>query len=175
VKQHPRRLRHRGDGAPGLERAHFTVGGSYGDQARVRPQRGAHLLRCDATLRINGEERHVEAGLHEVTTGGQHGCVLHGGRHDVASTPAQRHTFDGEVVRLRGATGEDDTLRAAPHEAPDFGARRSQRLAGLLPEGVEGRRIPHPALHERTHHGEDTRIDGSEAGIVEVDPTTGAG
>ena len=58
---------------------------------------------------------------------------------------------------------------APPHEARDLDAGRVERLARLRAQRVAGRRIADARLEEGAHDGEDPRVHGREARVVEVD------
>jgi hypothetical protein len=134
-----------------------VVSDGSGDRARVH-----------APVGIDADVGHVPAALLEIAARVEDGDVLDRGRDDVATRRTFGEASYGEVVGLGGRAGEDYAGRDTPDESRDLRARAVERGAGFETERVGRGRVAGAAFEEGAHDGEDARIDGREAGVVQI-------
>ncbi len=127
------------DLADRVERADLVVRGHDRDEDRAVGQRGLDRLGRDQAGRVGRQDGHIPAVLAgEPFQGVEHGLVLDRRRDDVVPLPLQggQGPFQGEVVRLGRARGEDDLLGLRPDQPGHLLARRIDGLGGLPAEAV---------------------------------------
>lgn len=95
-----------------------------GNQTRIGTNRGPELTHVNQPVFLDGEIRDLVTLLLEVAARIEDTLVLRLGGDDVAlGRPEEvKEAFDGDVVGLGGAGGEDDFLRGGVDEGGDLGA-----------------------------------------------------
>ncbi len=74
--------------------------------------------------------------------------------------PCVGNAFDGEIVALGAAAGEDDLIRLGADQERDALPCLLDGLPGLLSEGVHTRGVSVIFRKEGKHRGDDFRIEG---------------
>ena len=164
VEQHARFPAEGADLGHRLHGADLVVGEHYADQRGVGPQGGLHVLRADNSVFVHRQQGDLKSLLFQMLQRVEDGVVLEGGGDQVLfSLPGRRlgRHFQRPVVGFAAAGGEEDLLRAAAEAFRHRGAGVVHRLAGGLPETVQGRGVA-VLLGQIRGHGLQHR--GQEAG-----------
>src|SRR5580693_2349217 len=110
----------------GLHYSDFVVRGHDGDQDGFVIHGALEFFKIDQAIFLNGQVSHAVAVFLEALAGVEHGFVLGDRGDDVVAllTVHLGYAFDGEVVALGCARGEDDFLRGGADQFGNALARR---------------------------------------------------
>ena len=172
VEQHTVLSTDLADFAPGLQYADFVVRRHDGHQDRLVINGAFQLFEIDQAIFLHGQVSDAIAIFLKTFAGIEHGFMFGYGRDDVIALLSIHlgDTFDGEVVALGGARGENDFLGS---RANQFGNLLARILNGFLscpskwmvPAGGVAE-----LFHEVGQHGlEHARIHGGGGMVVHVD------
>ncbi len=163
-----------------LENPDLIVGQEDRDKERVGPQSPDDRLRVEQAIGPDPEQGHVISAPFERGDRIEDRLVLGDHREDVTRSPRTTGARRGggpqdcQVVRLGGATCENDLAGAPPEEARDGRPGLFDRSLRFLAIGVgPARRVPEAFREPREHRLEYGRIHGSRGVMVEIDRTFG--
>jgi hypothetical protein len=122
------------DLADGLDRAHLVVRVHHGDEQGLGRDGPADVLGGDAPESVHGDARHPRSKAFEEPARLDDGRVLDRRGDEVVPAVAEREedAFEGVVVRLAPAAGEDDLRGIAVEEARHLAAGALDGLLGRL-------------------------------------------
>ena len=118
VKIHPPLPGDPADFLYGLNRSDLVVGMHDRDKDCFSGNRLPDVVGIDQAISIHGQDRNLETLLLQEMAGLQDGVMLDGGGNDMIplALPGVGHPFDGRVVALRPAAGEDDLSGRRPQK-----------------------------------------------------------
>ena len=110
------------DFAHGLDRSDLVIAVHDGDQHGLIGDRFAKLIKIDQSVLAHGQVSHPATMFFQSLTGVQHRFVLGRGSDDMVALLGihLRHTFNCQIVRFRGAAGEDDLFGRGANQIGDL-------------------------------------------------------
>src|SRR2546430_4175855 len=131
----------------------------------------ANVIRIDQPRAIDRHIRHAKAVFLKGFAAIQHGLVLGGGGDDMVAlvTISPGNPFQGQVIRFRSSTREDNLFGLGPNEGGNLLAGRMHRLFSFPAIAVRAaRRIAKFVGEVRHHRLENGWINGRRGLVVEV-------
>src|SRR5437879_13333890 len=115
----------------------LVIGGHDRDQDGLRGDGAAHVVQVDAAVLLHRQIGDLEAVLLQALAGVQHRLMFDYLGDDVVALLAVhlRDAFDGQVIRFRGPTGEDDLLGIGVDQTRYLGAGVFPASSAPQPKG----------------------------------------
>ncbi len=153
-----------------LDHSRLVVRHHDRDEQRVGPQVRSKGRRSEPTVFIHVEEADLEAALLKMLHGVQHRGVLDHGGYEVTPVFIGRcnDPQDGEIVRLRPASREDDVSSSCRQERGHGVASFVDRFFHRPAESVKARGVAKGLAEVRKHCIEDLRGEPRSRVVVQI-------
>ena len=154
-----------------LQHANLAVGRHDRNQDGLLIDSPRKIAQIDQPVGVHRQKGHAEAVLFQAFTGVQHGLVLGHLGDDVVAALAVHlgDAFEGQVVALGGARGEDDLLGRGADQPRNLLARRFDALLGLPTKAmVAAGRIAELGCKVRHHRLQNPRIERGGGVVIHI-------
>jgi len=153
-----------------LNRADLIVGEHYGNQNRVRPERGAHVVNAHDAVVINRQTRDFPSALFQRVADAAHRRMLNGRSDNVATLIGGdfRDAANRKVIGLRAAGKKHNFVRARAHKRRHVAPRAVNGGARLLTEEVDARSVTEFVRQKRQHRLDDAAVNRRRRAVIHV-------
>ena len=156
------------DGVDRLDHARFIIGVHDGNENRIVAQGLSDGFGRDPAVGFDRDIGHVVPLLFQGLEGPQDGVVFYSRRDKMAAVGeiGPQEAEDGQIVRFRAATGEDQVFALDAQAVGHLAARRLDGSPGLLAEIMKARRISVSRRQIRHHDVQDTRVQRRRCRVI---------
>ena len=156
------------DGVDRLDHARFIIGVHDGNEDRIVAQGLGHGVCRNPAVGFNRDICHIVPLLFQGLEGPQDGVVFHSRRDKMAAVGeiGPQEAEDGQIVRFRAATGEDQVFALDAQAVGHLAARRLDGSPGLLAEIMKARRIAVSRRQIGHHDVQDARVHRRRSRII---------
>src|ERR1051325_8935836 len=155
-----------------IDCAHLVICVHHRDKARLRPDRSAEIFQLYTARSIDIQIGHFEPGLFKPRAGLEDRMMLGFVRDDVVPAPCHQgpaRALEREIIRLCSAADKEDLARLRPDQASERIAALVERRPRFPPEMMNRRGVSETAAKKRFHCLEDSGIERSGGGMIEID------